>query len=134
MQPFERLRVIREHLGNSLPEFSSKLGYSNAGSYRNLEAGLDPISKILLKRLHEKFGVNPKYITEGEGEMFIIESKNIINQQIDYMNSNTLDKLLDIILKQRDDIRYSLETQRILANKLPNMEAQTPGGVRGEAV
>jgi len=134
MQPFERLKLIREYLGKGLPEFSSELGYSNAGSYRNLEAGLDPVSKILLKRLYEKYSVNPKYITEGAAEMFIEESKSIINQQSDYMNSNTVDKLLDIILKQRDDIRYSLETQRILANKLPNMETQTLGGVRGEAV
>jgi len=45
MEAFERLKVIREQLGYDQPEFSSRLGYSNAGSYRNLEAGFDHTAK-----------------------------------------------------------------------------------------
>lgn len=88
MEAFERLKLIRERLGFDAPEFAARLGYSNAGSYRNIESGIDPVSKILQKRLLNTFNVNPDYLLNEQGDMFLtIENPNI--------DSNTITHLID---------------------------------------
>jgi len=126
MKTSDRLRLIREALEISAPEFAARLGYFNAGSYRNIENGATEIGEKLIMRLQKSVPqLNMAWFENGTEPMFLnIEnsnSTNINNSITEPMRDNTVDKLLDIILKQRDDIRYSLETQRILANKLPNM-------------
>lgn len=65
----EYLIAIRESLGLNAGDFAKKLGYTNIQSYKNIEAGHDPISGVLVKRL-QLMGVNSEFLKNGQGEIF----------------------------------------------------------------
>lgn len=65
----ERLKQLRKALGLTQQEFADKLGISR-GSYANYEIGrnepLDAVRVLICK----EYGVNEKWLRDGEGEMF----------------------------------------------------------------
>ena len=75
MSENERLKEIRKSLNLTQREFSDALDIKQ-GSYSDVERGKAGISAILLKNLIRRFRVNPLWLCEGEGEMFI-ENSNI---------------------------------------------------------
>jgi transcriptional regulator with XRE-family HTH domain len=66
----ERLKIIRSHLGLTQRAFSEGLDIKQ-GSYSDVERGKAGVSAVLLKSLIRKFRVNPLWLCEGEGTMFI---------------------------------------------------------------
>jgi transcriptional regulator with XRE-family HTH domain len=66
----ERLKIVRTHLGLTQRAFSEGLDIKQ-GSYSDVERGKAGVSAILLKSLIRKFRVNPLWLCEGEGTMFI---------------------------------------------------------------
>ncbi len=66
----ERLKEIRKVLGLTQRELSETLEIKQ-GSYSDVERGKAGISSLLLKNLIKKFRVNPLWLCEGEGKMFI---------------------------------------------------------------
>lgn len=70
----ERLKALRSTLGLTQRLFSQSLEIKQ-GSYSDVERGKAGISAVLLKNLIRKYRVNPLWLCEGEGSMFI-EQKN----------------------------------------------------------
>ena len=70
MTESERLREIRKVLGLTQKELSDALSIKQ-GSYSDVERGKAGISAVLLKNLIRKFRINPLWLCEGEGSMFI---------------------------------------------------------------
>jgi transcriptional regulator with XRE-family HTH domain len=70
MSENERLKEIRKSLELTQREFSDALDIKQ-GSYSDVERGKAGISAVLLKNLIRRFRINPLWLCEGEGEMFI---------------------------------------------------------------
>lgn len=70
MSENERLKEIRKLLDFTQREFSEALDIKQ-GSYSDVERGKAGISAVLLKNLIRRFRINPLWLCEGEGEMFI---------------------------------------------------------------
>lgn len=66
----ERLKEIRKLLGLTQRQISDHLEIKQ-GSYSDVERGKAGISAVLLKNLIRKFRVNPLWLCEGEGNMFL---------------------------------------------------------------
>ncbi len=78
----ERLKSIRNQLGLTQRVFSESLDIKQ-GSYSDVERGKAGVSAVLLKNLIRKYRVNPLWLCEGEGSMFIeYELEGLAN--IDY--------------------------------------------------
>ncbi len=75
MSENERLKEIRKLLDFTQREFSDALDIKQ-GSYSDVERGKAGISAVLLKNLIRRFRINPLWLCEGEGEMFIDTSNN----------------------------------------------------------
>jgi len=73
MSENDRLKEIRKTLELTQREFSEALDIKQ-GSYSDVERGKAGISAILLKNLIRRFRINPLWICEGEGGMFIDSS------------------------------------------------------------
>jgi len=70
MSENERLKEIRKSLALTQREFSEALDIKQ-GSYSDVERGKAGISAVLLKNLIRRFRINPLWLCEGEGDMFI---------------------------------------------------------------
>jgi transcriptional regulator with XRE-family HTH domain len=70
MSENERLKEIRKSLDFTQREFSDALDIKQ-GSYSDVERGKAGISAVLLKNLIRRFRINPLWLCEGEGDMFI---------------------------------------------------------------
>jgi len=75
MSENERLKEIRKSLELTQREFSDALDIKQ-GSYSDVERGKAGISAVLLKNLIRRFRINPLWLCEGEGEMFIDKSES----------------------------------------------------------
>lgn len=70
MSENERLKEIRKSLELTQRDFSYALDIKQ-GSYSDVERGKAGISAVLLKNLIRRFRINPLWICEGQGSMFI---------------------------------------------------------------
>ncbi len=66
----ERIRMIRKKLNLSQDEFGKKIGLTR-GAITNAELGRATIKPLFIEHICDTFQVNEKWITTGEGEMFI---------------------------------------------------------------
>ncbi|MDI3259673.1 MAG: helix-turn-helix transcriptional regulator [Sinobacteraceae bacterium] len=69
-QPSERLKLLRQKLGKSQQEMAGLLQISIKG-YQNYEQGKYHIPLGTIERAREHLGVNPRWLLEGIGEMFL---------------------------------------------------------------
>jgi len=70
---------------DSQTEFGEELGLSRSYISRLLN-GKENVSKKLIKNLETSFKINPKYLTDGEGEPFI-EKQGVLGDMIDIPES-----------------------------------------------
>ncbi len=66
----ERLVEIRQTLGFSIEEMVRRIAYST-GYYQAVEKGRYPVSSKLVTLLTQQFSVNPDYLRQGSGELFL---------------------------------------------------------------
>lgn len=66
----ERIRTIRKKLNLSQDEFGKKIGLTR-GAITNAELGRAAIKPLFIEHICDTFQVNEKWITTGEGEMFV---------------------------------------------------------------
>ena len=132
MKTTDRLKHIREALQLSAPEFAARLGYFNAGSYRNIENGADEITEKLLARLQKSVPtLNMEWFKTGEGEMFneeITNSNFIKTQTIETMTLETLNRMLSIIEKQQEDIHIANLNVKQAQENQSHLIRLIPGG------
>lgn len=67
---------IRKSLNLSQTVFASHLGL-NQGSYSSIESGKTNISQQVKRALLREFNVNPEYLNQGKGEMFLTDEKEL---------------------------------------------------------
>jgi transcriptional regulator with XRE-family HTH domain len=82
MTESERLKEIRKVLDLTQREMSDALEIKQ-GSYSDVERGKAGISALLLKNLIRKYRVNPLWLCEGEGSMFIGHQETAFFKPID---------------------------------------------------
>lgn len=103
-----------------------RLGYASKTYLSDLLGGKSPISEEFSERMKEKFGVNPKFLLEGEGGIWIDGTGNITqigdhNTQVTGNDNTitvptTLDKAIEEISEQRKLVAKSQEQiDRLLA-------------------
>ncbi len=95
------------------------LGYSSATYLSDLLSGKFPVTEEFSDRMRERFGINPKFLLEGEGGIWIDGTGNITqigdnNTQVTGNDNTinlptTLDKALEEISEQRKLVAKSQE-------------------------
>src|SRR5690606_17064831 len=65
-----RLKQVRKTFKMNQKEFADKLGYKQS-SISELENGVKNISKAIIYSLEKELGVNPQWLLDGDGEMFL---------------------------------------------------------------
>lgn len=69
-RPCERLKVLRKRLGKSQEEMARLLHLSTKG-YQRYERGERDIPAITVDRAREQLGLNPRWLMDNEGAMFL---------------------------------------------------------------
>lgn len=70
MEIGKRIKELREYLGLSQREFAEILGIHPL-SISRYESGKSNPAPSVLKLIEDKFSVNPEWLLEGKGEMFL---------------------------------------------------------------
>jgi len=70
----QRILTLRKTLKLTQEEFAQKLGFSHS-HLSKVEQGKSHPTERLLKLIEQTFNVNPRWLREGEGEMFLEEGK-----------------------------------------------------------
>lgn len=107
-------------------QISEKLGYVSKTYLSDLLGGKSPISGEFSERMKENFGVNPRFLLEGEGGIWIDGTGNVTqigdhNTQVTGNDNTitvptTLDKAIEEISEQRKLLAKSQEQiDRLLA-------------------
>lgn len=107
-------------------QISEKLGYVSKTYLSDLLGGKSPISEEFSERMKENFGVNPRFLLEGEGGIWIDGTGNVTqigdhNTQVTGNDNTitvptTLDKAIEEISEQRKLLAKSQEQiDRLLA-------------------
>jgi transcriptional regulator with XRE-family HTH domain len=119
----ERLKEIRKLLEFTQREFSDALDIKQ-GSYSDVERGKAGISAVLLKNLIRRFRINPLWLCEGEGEMFIdkpeeqsprLQNTNLAHKVDHSTRNSTLDSSTEFqehakLLEQQQDNLENLKS------------------------
>lgn len=87
----DRIKLIRNELGLSQPKFGEKIGVSKSVIV-NLELNRVELKDMMLNLICKTFNVNPLWLENGEGEMFIDTPQSIIDDLSDEFNLNDTEK------------------------------------------
>jgi len=71
----QRIRVVRKYLNLTQKEFAQALGFTDPTYFSKLEKEKTQPTEYLLRLIEQTFNINPKWLREGEGEMFLEERK-----------------------------------------------------------
>ncbi len=66
----DRLKLLRQRMGKSQAEMAGLLHISLRG-YQNYERGDREVPVVTLERARDHFGLNPAWVLDGVGEMFV---------------------------------------------------------------
>jgi len=103
MSENDRLKEIRKSLDLTQREFSDTLDIKQ-GSYSDVERGKAGISAVLLKNLIRRFRINPLWLCEGEGDMFIDKTEGKSSSFQNHPSTNR-----SVQSQKISDKEYSLE-------------------------
>jgi len=74
----ERIKILRKELKLSQPAFGEKIGVKR-DVIANLELGRVPAKDLMQKMICRTFNVNPLWLENGEGEMFLDTPDTILD-------------------------------------------------------
>lgn len=104
----KRLKELREFLGLSMDKFGSRIGVTRS-AISKMESGASKMSDQSIMSICREFNVNPSWLTEGQGEMFL----------------NIPDTLIDEIA-----LEYNLDSdERILVKEFVTLNPEHRKGV-----
>lgn len=99
MTTAERLRTLRKELNLSQPKFGEKLGVSKSVIV-NLELNRVELKEMMLNLICKTFNVNPLWLSEGQGEMFIESSEGLVDDlAIEYELTDVEKKIVSNFVK-----------------------------------
>lgn len=71
----ERIKELRKKLGLTLEKFGSRLGVGKT-AISKIEKGENGLTDQMFKSICREFDVNPSWLRDGSGEMFVAVPKN----------------------------------------------------------
>ena len=99
MTTAERLRTLRKELNLSQPKFGEKLGVSKSVIV-NLELNRVELKEMMLNLICKTFNVNPLWLTEGQGEMFLGVTESLLDDlAIEYELTDVEKKIVSNFVK-----------------------------------
>lgn len=81
----ERVRAVRKSLGLTLEKLGIRLGVSKT-AISNIENGSRNLTEQMKKSICREFYVDYKWLTTGEGEMFLDNDENCIARIVQIMS------------------------------------------------
>lgn len=81
MDTYDRIKELRKNLGLSQKAFGEKLGVSRS-SINNIDSKAVPLKPLFIDHLCDVFNVNKEWLENGNGEMFLASSENIVEKLI----------------------------------------------------
>lgn len=140
-----RLTLLRKSKHLEQKEMGEIIGVGQSAISR-IESGNSKLTKVHIRKLIDKFHIDPDYFTSEyvhNSNMPIINEElsnyerqtpggipsaepsinQILTNTNQLMTQDAFNTLVGIIKDQREDIRYALENQRLLIQKLPDATA-----------
>lgn len=77
----ERLKQLRKALSITQAEFGKKIGVSQS-TYGDIESGKNKLTQRNFETICRVFNVNPQWLSEGKGEMFLPSKEPEIIEQL----------------------------------------------------
>lgn len=71
----ERIKELRKTLGLTLEKFGERLGVGKT-AINKLEKGENNVTDQMFKSICREFNVNPEWLKDGTGDMFIAQTRN----------------------------------------------------------
>ncbi len=100
-----RIRILRKTLKLSQPAFGEKMGVSK-DVIANIELERAPVKELMLKMICRTFNVNPLWLENGEGEMFLETPDSVLEDlTIEYDLSPTEKNIVTNYLKMSPEDR-----------------------------
>ena len=87
----DRVKVLRKELRLSQPRFGEALGVSR-DVISNIELNRVELKDMMINLICKTFNVNPLWLTEGEGEMFIGTCQTLLDDLANEFNLTELEK------------------------------------------
>ena len=108
MDIYERIKFLRKELNLSQPKFGEKMGVSR-DVISNIELGRVPIKDMMFNLICKTFNVNPVWLKDGEGQMFI-DTPNILidNLAVEYNLNPTEKKIISNFVNLSESERNQL--------------------------
>lgn len=134
METYERIRQLRkQHLKLSQEQFGEQLGVSRS-VIANIETNVlaRPEQKEPLYRLIcEKFHVNYKWLTAGEGEMLVTTKQSFVEKlSAEYGLSFTAQKIIECYLQLEEQQRLVVDDFiKSIAESIVESPAENPGTI-----
>lgn len=134
MEAFDRIRILRkQHLKMSQEQFGEALGVSRT-VIKNIE--LDNLARPeqkepLLRLICETFKVNYKWLTLGEGEMFVTTKQSFLEKlSAEYGLSDTAQSIIECYLNLGDEQRAVVDNFiKSVAKSIAESPIENPGAV-----
>ena len=74
----ERIKAVRKTLGLTLEKFGKKLGVTKTAISR-IEKGERSLTEQMTKSICREFAVEYRWLTTGQGEMFVDDEKELLD-------------------------------------------------------
>ncbi len=116
----ERLKIIRKTLGLSQSEFAKQLG-KTLKTIQRWESGQYNIPESALRLISRTFNISLKWLTEGEGEMFLPKEsvEDLVALPVIYIPGKSLQGAFRELINI-----YTSGYEFIQKSKLPNIKAK----------
>jgi transcriptional regulator with XRE-family HTH domain len=114
----ERLKLLRRKLGLTQVKFAEKLGRSKR-SIQEWESGRNEPSERVLRLIEQTFSVNPEWLREGKGEMFLPKKKELTGDPFEIAAEAVIDAIME-----KKDIKLPPTKKRKLVKKLAELMKQ----------
>jgi transcriptional regulator with XRE-family HTH domain len=114
----QRIRMLRKTLGLSQEEFGKKLGVT-LRTIARYERGETVVPDRTLRQIEQTFSVNPEWLREGKGEMFLPKKKELTGDPFEIAAEAVIDAIME-----KKDIKLPPTKKRKLVKKLAELMKQ----------
>ncbi len=113
MNQGERIKKVRNDLGMTQEKFGEKIGMKK-NSISQIESGKNSLTEQMFKSICREFNVNPEWLREGTGDMFIepaIDTAYLVSELLENDNDQFYQAVLELV---RTYEQLSQEGRRVI--------------------
>ena len=99
MNQGERIKKVRNDLGMTQEKFGEKIGMKK-NSISQIESGKNSLTEQMFKSICREFNVNPEWLREGTGDMFIepaIDTAYLVSELLENDNDQFYQAVLELV-------------------------------------